>query len=269
MIPLLLIILIGVIAQFTDGTLGMGYGVTSATALLALGFLPAVASASIHTAQIFTSLVSGGVHYKLGNVRSDIATPLTITGVIGGVLGAYTAVTLPVLPLKTMVSLVLLIMGVVIVSRFIHNHRRNNGSDRYLPDGGQVLSYKVVHNISSKRLLTLGGVAGFIDAIGGGGWGPIATSNLVLIDDVKPREAVGSVNFAEFFQTVAVSATFIVLLADLDWLVIGALILGGVVVAPFAAILAKKMPHRVLGLAIGGSIMLLSVHILIGIFGVF
>ncbi len=264
----LIIILIGAIAQLADGSLGMGYGVTSATALLSLGFSPAVASASVHSAQIFTSLVSGGAHYKLGNVRWDIAKPLTIAGIAGGVLGAYIAVALPVMPLKTLVSFMLLIMGMMIVIRFLNNHRRNNGSDRYLPDGGQVILYKVVHRVSSKKLLTLGGIAGFLDAVGGGGWGPIATSNMVLMDDVKPREVVGSVNVAEFFQTVAVSATFIVLLADLDWFLIAALILGGTVVAPFAAILAKKMPHRALGLVIGGTVFFMSANILLDIFGV-
>jgi len=260
MLHLILILIIGLVAQLTDGTLGMGYGVTASTALLSLGLYPAVVSASVHIAEIFTSFVSGGVHYKLGNVRRDIATPLTVAGVIGGILGAYTAVIIPQTPLKIGVSLVLLVMGIVIVYRFIDHHRRNT---RYLPDGGQAVKYRTIRTLSSKRLLTLGGFAGFLDAIGGGGWGPIATSNLVLIDDIKPREAVGSVNFAEFFQTIAVSATFVFLLTDIDWLIIGSLILGGVTIAPFAALLVKRVPHRLLGIAIGGLVIALSLSVLI------
>ena len=170
----------------------MGFGVTSTSALLTLGLYPQVASAAVHMAEIFTSLVSGAAHYKLGNVKREITLPLTITGIIGG-------------------------------------------------------------------------VAGFLDAIGGG-WEPIATSNWVLDENIKPNEAVGSVNFAEFFQTIFVSITFFILLPELDWNIILSLTLGGLVIAPFAALFAKKISHKPLGIDIGATVILLSINNIMHIF---
>lgn len=262
-----IIILIGAISQLIDGSLGMGFGVTSTSALLTLGLYPQVASAAVHMAEIFTSLVSGAAHYKLGNVKKEIALPLTITGVIGGVLGASIAIIIPVLFLKTSVSFILLILGIIIVSRFLKNHlKKNIDNEKHLSYKNTILTYKVKQKISSKKLAALGGVAGFVDAVGGGGWGPIATSNLMLDENIKPNEAVGSVNFAEFFQTIFVSITFLILLPELDWNIIFSLTLGGLVIAPFAALFAKKIPHKPLGIAIGVTVILLSINNLIHIF---
>ncbi len=263
----LIIILIGAIAQLIDGSLGMGFGVTSTSALLTLGLYPQVASAAVHMAEIFTSLVSGASHYKLGNVKKEIALPLTITGVIGGVLGASLAVIIPVLFLKTSVSFILLILGAIIVLRFFKNHlKKSIDNEKHLSYKNTILLYEDKQKISSKKLSLIGGVAGFLDAIGGGGWGPIATSNLVLDENIKPNEAIGSVNFAEFFQTIFVSITFFILLPELEWSIILSLILGGIVIAPFAALFAKKIPHKQLGIAIGVTVILLSINNLTHIF---
>jgi uncharacterized membrane protein YfcA len=236
-------ILFGFIAQLIDGALGMAYGVSSNAFFLSLGIPPSIASACIHTSEMFTTAASGISHFKFGNIDRNIFLRLLIPGVIGGVLGAYILTELPGGKIKPFVSLYLLIMGLWILAKIVRK----------------------THQIKTKsRLIPLGLAGGFFDAIGGGGWGPIVTTTLVANGN-HPRYVIGSVNSAEFFVTVAESVTFFATIGTLlfqHWEKIVGLIIGGVIAAPFAAWVCKKLPHKVLMLLVGLLISGLSIRIL-------
>jgi len=226
----------------------MAYGVTSATALVSMGVFPVIASASVHTAQIFATLVSGGTHLKLGNVSRDMTLHLVVPGVIGGVTGAYVAVKMPSQLLQLAVGITLFLMGVLILLRFIFKNPPHFRKERP----------------STKMLVPLGYFAAFLDALGGGGWGPITTTTLVT-NRMEPRKAVGSVNFTKFFITLAETITFIVLLGieQFRWTIILGLALGGIICAPISALLCQKLPHRTLGTIIGLTVITLSIRIIL------
>lgn len=240
---IVIFIIFGFIAQLIDGALGMAYGVSSNAFFLSLGIPPAIASACIHTSEMFTTAVSGISHFKFGNIDKKIFLRLLIPGVIGGVLGAYILTELPGGKIKPFVSLYLLLMGLWILIKVVRK----------------------THQIKTKsRLIPLGLAGGFFDAIGGGGWGPIVTTTLVANGN-QPRYAIGSVNAAEFFVTVAESITFFATIGTLlfqHWEKIVGLMIGGVIAAPFAAWVCKKLPHKVLMLLVGLLITGLSIRIL-------
>lgn len=249
MLELLLIwLLVGFLAQLIDGTLGMAYGVSSTTALVSVGVYPALASASVHTAEIFTTLISGASHFKLGNVRKDIILPLVVPGVIGGATGAFVAVSISTKILQLVVGCILLFMGLLILSRFAFK---------------KVLHFRK-ERPTSKILAPLGYVAAFLDALGGGGWGPITTTTLVT-NKVEPSKAIGSANFAEFFVTVTEAITFIILIGpeQFNWIIIIGLLIGGAICAPIAALGCKKLPHRMLGTIVGITVILLSTRMIL------
>ena len=241
---------IGFLAQIIDGTLGMGYGVTSSTLLISLGFSPIIASASVHTSEIFVTLVSGLSHFKFGNIKKDLLKPLILFGIIGGILGACGLVRLPPQPIKLIVGLVLLIMGGIIFYRFMFKYKK--------------LNTPRIKKYSINRLRALGFVASFIDAVGGGGWGPICTPILVVTGS-DPDKVVGSVNLAEFFITLAITSTFFLLIGteNFRWEVIIALLVGGILAAPLAAFTCKKLPKRILGIFIGIIVIILSLKIIL------
>lgn len=240
---------VGFLAQIIDGTLGMGYGVTSSTLLISLGIPPAIASAGVHTSELGTTLVSGIFHFKFGNVRKDLLLPLIFFGVIGGMLGAFGLVNLPTKIIKLVVGLILLSMGGLIFYRFLFKYRQANSEIKSYPP---------------KRLGALGFFAAFIDAIGGGGWGPICTPSLVLTG-IEPNKAVGSVNLAEFFITIAIVSTFLVLIGSekFRWDLVFALLIGGVIAAPIAAFTCKKFPKRILGILVGLIVIILSLRMIL------
>ncbi len=219
----------------------MAYGLTSTTCLLALGIPPAAASASVHTAEIFTSAASGLAHLKFGNVERRLVIRLAIPGVLGGALGAYVVVSAPLQWIRPAVSTYLLVLGVLVVVRAF---RRPPAVTPVRSDG---------------PLVPLGFVGGLCDAIGGGGWGPVVTSTLVARGN-HPRTAIGSANAAEFFVTLAESASFFMLLGfDHGRLVLG-LVLGGVVAAPVAAYVCRRVSPRPLMAAVGIVVILLSLR---------
>jgi uncharacterized membrane protein YfcA len=242
LLNILLFALVGFVAQIIDGALGMAYGVSSTTLLLSLGVPPVVASASIHTAEVFTTGVSGLSHLKLGNVNHRWVASLLIPGVIGGVTGAYILTNIPTDIIKPIVAAYLLIMGILIlVKAFRREHREANGDPKPM-------------------LLALAG--GFFDAIGGGGWGPIVTSTLVA-NGHNPRYTIGSVNATEFFITTAEAVTFFVAMGLgllENWTTILGLLLGGVIAAPLAAIVCRKLPTRTLMIMVGVLITGLSIR---------
>ncbi len=240
---IIIFIVFGFIAQIIDGALGMAYGVSSNAFFLSLGVPPSIASACIHISETFTTAVSGVSHFKFGNIDKKIFLRLLIPGVIGGVLGAYILTELPGGKIRPFVSLYLLIMGLWILFKVVRK----------------------THPIKTKsRLIPLGLAGGFFDAIGGGGWGPIVTTTLVANGN-HPRYAIGSVNSAEFFVTVAESITFFATIGTLlfqHWEKIVGLMIGGVIAAPFAAWVCKKLPHQALMLLVGLLITGLSIRIL-------
>ena len=185
---LLLFIAIGFAAQMVDGAIGMAYGITATTALLSMGVAPSAASAAIHTAEVFTTAASGTAHWQMGNVDRRLVVRLAVPGVVGGAAGAYVLATVPGGQIRPIVSVYLLAMGGLVLWRAF----RKREPER--TDG--------------KRPGMLGLVGGFLDAIGGGGWGAVVTTTLIG-RGVPPRFAIGSANVAEFFVTSAATAVFV------------------------------------------------------------
>ncbi len=234
-------IAIGFLAQIIDGSLGMAYGVSSTTFLLGVGVPPALASASVHLSEIFTTAVSGLSHWKLGNVDKEIVKKLLLPGVLGGIAGAYILTSIPTDIIKPLVSAYLLVMGLVILKKVIERH-----DHKPTP-------------LSSKKLISLGVIGGFFDAVGGGGWGPIVTTTLVANGET-PRFTIGSVNLTEFAVTLAESLTFALLLQGVAWNVVAGLLIGGVIAAPLGAYATKKLPARALMGMVGLVIVGLSIR---------
>lgn len=233
-----------------DGALGMAYGVSSNTFLLSVGVQPKVASACVHLAETFTTGVSGLLHWKLGNVDKELFKKLIIPGILGAVVGAYILTQIDGNVIKPWISGYLLIMGIIILVKAI----RHNGE----------------HNEVTSHISILGLIGGFFDAIGGGGWGPIVTTTLVARGK-HPRFAIGSVNSSEFFITFSQSVVFVFTLSsDLiaNWTVIAGLLLGGVIAAPVAATVTKKLPVKVLMALVGVLIILLSLRTILISLGV-
>ena len=247
MVGLIVIVAVGFIAQLIDGSLGMGYGVLSMSLLLATGLVPAVASATVHVAKIGTALASGVAHWRFGNVDGRIALWLGIPGAIGAYAGAVVLSNLTLSAARPYVSVVLLVLGAVIIARFVHG-RRNRTTVTERPTRPRWL------------LAPLGLVGGFVDASGGGGWGPVTTSTLVASGQLPARTTIGTVNAAELAVALAASAGFIQSLgsAGLRWDVTAAMLLGGVAAAVPAAWLVRQVNERTLGVAVGALILLLS-----------
>lgn len=246
-----IILVFAFIAELIDGSLGMGYGVSLTTFLLSVGFGTAVASAAVHMSEIFTTLAAGISHFKLGNVNKKIFVYLTISGMIGGAIGAYTATKLQDISLITpFVSGILLMLGLLIIIKYT----RKKSNVKYLDP-------------KRRKIVPLGFFAAFIDAIGGGGWGPIATPALITMN-THPKKAIGSVNFAEFFVTLAISITFFMILPKIEWNIVIPMAIGGVIAAPIAAMITKKLPHRALGIAVGCLIIFLSIRTILKSIGI-
>lgn len=239
---ILLYIAIGFAAQMVDGAIGMAYGVTATSVLLSAGIPPATASACVHAAETFTTAASGTAHWKLGNVDRKLLWRLAVPGAIGGAIGAYALSEFPGDTLKPFIAGYLLILGFVIIWKALVTRPRPAPEPR--------------------SVAPLGFFGGMLDAIGGGGWGPIVTSSL-LGQGTTPRYAIGSVNLAEFFVTLTISATFFMTIGLSLWPIIAGLIIGGVIAAPFAALAAKHVPAKVLMLIVGCVIIGLSLRTVI------
>lgn len=239
-------VLAGFMAQLVDGALGMGYGLTSATILLSSGAsIPAI-SGSIHTAEVFASGASGYSHYKFGNVNKKLFRALVIPGVIGAAAGAillsmygdvYSSWLRPLLACYTS------FLGIKII---INAFRSRQVKKKF------------------KRHGALAGVGGFLDSVGGGGWGPIVTTTLIS-SGRNPRYVIGSVSLTEFFVTLASALSFFVMMGVTHWKVIVALIIGSLIAAPLAAKLAGKLPRKTSFLLLGTLVIIWSAKILIGL----
>lgn len=238
----LLFVAVGLAAQLVDGAIGMAYGVTSTSVLLSLGVPPATASAAVHAAETFTTGASGLAHWRLGNIDRGLIWRLAVPGMVGGAIGAYVLVSVPGEMVRPYVSAYLLLLGLFILWK--------------------VVSTRPVAAPPPGRVAPLGFVGGLLDAIGGGGWGPMVTSTL-LGQGTTPRYAIGSVNLAEFFVTVTISATFLFTIGLALWPIIAGLVVGGVLAAPFAAYVTKHLPDRVLMALVGCVVVLLSMRTLL------
>ncbi|MCK9490188.1 MAG: sulfite exporter TauE/SafE family protein [Xanthomonadales bacterium] len=233
---LLLFILVGFLAQLIDGALGMAYGLVSTSVLLALGMPPAQASAAVHAAEMVTTGISGSAHAWFGNIDRRLLWRLVLPGMAGGIVGALLASHLPADYLRPAVLAYLLAMGGFVLWRALRP-RPLNRQPRLVP--------------------AIGSAAGFLDALGGGGWGPMATSSL-LAQGASPRYTIGSVNAAEFFVTTAITAAFVSQLGlDFGLATLG-LLLGGGLAAPLAAWVVTRVPRRALLLLVGVLIVVMA-----------
>jgi uncharacterized membrane protein YfcA len=233
--------LVGFVAQLIDGALGMAYGVTSTTLLVTTGVAPAAASASVHLAEVGTTLASGAAHWRFGNINWRVVGLMTVPGAFFAFLGAVALSSISAETAVPLISAFLFCLGVYILIRFTRPRTKPRNT-RKLP---------------WFFLSPLGGFAGFMDAAGGGGWGPIGTTTLLSSGRMEPRQVVGSVDAAEFLVSVGASIGFLVALdaseINMSWL--AALLAGGLVAAPIAAWLVRKLPARILGTAVGGLIL--------------
>lgn len=263
---LLGIALAGFLAQLIDGSLGMGYGVSSTTLLLTVGLTPALASASVHLAEIGTSAVSGASHWRLGNVDMKIMALLAVPGGVGAFLGAVVLSNLSTEAARPWVSVVLLVLGAVIVFRFIHA-RRTRQAPAVFHD--QPLNAQPGRRSRRWMLTPLGVAGGFLDASGGGGWGPVVTSTLMASGRLKPRTIIGTVSMSEFVVAISASIGFLLALgaAGIRWDIVAMMLVGGSIAAPVAAWLVRKFDDRALGTAVGAIIILLNIDRLLVLLG--
>ncbi|OGA84622.1 MAG: hypothetical protein A2711_02510 [Burkholderiales bacterium RIFCSPHIGHO2_01_FULL_63_240] len=232
-------VLVGLLAQTVDGALGMAYGITSTSFLLATGSSPAVASASVHIAEVFTTGVSGISHVKLGNVNKSLFLRLLIPGILGASAGAWVVSSVDSSIIKPIVSGYLFLMGLYIVSK--------------------VFKKITPRRETPKHVAKLGLFGGFVDAVGGGGWGPVVTTTLVGTGQ-DPRTTIGSVNLAEFFLTFTSAAVFAGLVEEGPWPTVAGLVVGGLFAAPFAAYLTRHLKTKTLLMLVGGVISGISLY---------
>lgn len=247
---LVLLAVVGLAAQLVDGSLGMAYGVTSSTLLLAIGTSPAAASATVHLSEIGTTLASGVSHWRFGNVDWKVVLRVGVPGAIGSFLGATVLSRLSTEAAAPVMSLILLALGTYLLVRFTLFGLRKD---------------RVGLPLRKRFLAPLGLFAGFVDATGGGGWGPVGTPALLASGRMEPRKVIGSIDTSEFLVSIAASAGFFLSLgsAGIDWKWVVALLLGGVVAAPIAAWLVRIIPPRILGSAVGGLIVLTNARSLL------
>jgi len=250
MATLVLIALVGFVAQLVDGGLGMAYGVTTTTLLLAIGTNPAAASATVHFAEIGTTLVSGFSHWKFGNVDWKVVAKIGIPGPIGAFAGATVLSNISTEIAAPLMSIILLTLGLYILIRF---------TTQGLPKGN------LGKPMRKRFLAPLGLFAGFIDATGGGGWGPVGTPAILATGRMEPRKVIGSIDTSEFVVALAASLGFLFSLGSqgINWSWAAAILIGGMIAAPVAAYLVRHVPPRLLGSLVGGMIVLTNTRSLL------
>lgn len=237
----LLYVGVGFAAQMVDGALGMAYGISASTFLLSTGVSPAAASAGVHVAEVFTTGASAVSHFSLRNVNRKLFKAMVMPGILGAVAGAYILSTIDGEVVKPYVAIYLLIMGAVVIRKAF----------------GKTIEKKPIKKVG---LLALAG--GFLDSIGGGGWGPVVTSTL-LSRGRDPKYTIGTVNTTEFFVAFASAGIFTLFMGLQNVQVIAGLVVGGIVAAPFGALIVGKIKPRILMIMVGILIILLSLRTLI------
>jgi uncharacterized membrane protein YfcA len=252
-VPTLVVLaLVGFAAQLVDGALGMAYGATSSTLVLAAGYSPAVASASVHLAELGTTVMAGAAHWRFGNVDWRTVRRIGIPGALGAFAGAVVLSNVSSDLATPWMAGILLALGTYILIRFTLRNAERRPGRQY---------------VRGRYLAPLGLTAGFVDATGGGGWGPVATPTLLASGRMEPRKVVGSVDTSEFLVALSASAGFLVALGSqgIAWTIVAALLLGGLFAAPIAAWLVQKITARLLGSLVGGLIVLTNVRTLFSI----
>ncbi len=238
-------LLIGIFAQLVDGTLGMGYGATSTSFLLSFGVNPATSSMAVHVAEMFTTGASAISHYRFKNINKKLALNLIVPGIFGAIIGAYLlADVIDGAVIKPYIAGYMLILAVVIIIKGLRKTKKKK---------------------KTKKLGYLATFGGFMDSIGGGGWGPIVTSTL-MGRGRDPRYTIGSVNAAEFAVAFASGITFILFDGIGGWKVIAGLLIGGVLAAPLGAYLLNKIPRKQATVLIGLLLIFLSLRTLSKLF---
>ena len=235
----------GSVAQLIDGALGMGFGLTSSTLLLTFGASAAVASAAVHAAEIGTTLVSGASHWHAENIDKDVLIRLAIPGGVGALLGATFLSSIDLSTSKIFISTLLLFLGFLLLYRNLF----------------QSPAPQLVDANNNPRFLTfLGFSGGFVDAAGGGGWGPVVTPTLMTATNMTPRKIIGTVSAAEFIVAVSASVGFLLNInkLDINWAIVGGLALGGSFMAPIAARIVSKLPRRQLAILVGAAVIVIN-----------
>lgn len=238
-------VIAGSVAQLIDGALGMGFGLTSSTLLLTLGASAAVASAAVHAAEIGTTLVSGASHWHAENIDKDVLVRLAIPGGIGALLGATFLSSIDLSTSKIFISTLLLFLGFLLLYRNLF----------------QSAAPQAVDSTSNPRFLTfLGFSGGFVDAAGGGGWGPVVTPTLMTTTTMSPRKIIGTVSAAEFIVAVSASVGFLLNInkLNINWAIVGGLALGGMLMAPIAARIVAKLPRKQLAILVGVAVIVIN-----------
>lgn len=240
---LVLLAVVGLLAQLVDGSLGMAYGVTTTTLMLAIGTNPVAASATVHLAEIGTTLVSGAAHWRFGNVDWPVVLKIGVPGAIGAFAGATFLSGLDTAAAGPLMSFILLALGLYVLVRFTFSGLRTD---------------RVGTPLRARFLAPLGVFGGFIDATGGGGWGPVGTPAILASGRLEPRKVIGSIDTSEFLVCVAASLGFLTAIGSQGINLAGAamLLAGGVIAAPIAAWLVRALPPRLLGSLVGGIIVL-------------
>ncbi|MEU8297351.1 sulfite exporter TauE/SafE family protein [Micromonospora sp. NPDC048909] len=246
---LLVLALVGLAAQLVDGSLGMAYGLTSSTLLLVAGVAPAAASASVHLAEIGTTLAAGVAHWRFGNVDWRVVSRIAVPGALGAFAGATFLSSISTDSAAPWMAGILFVLGAYLLIRFARPLRTGVAAGR----------------LRGRFLGPLGLVAGFVDATGGGGWGPVATPALLVSGRMEPRKVIGSVDTAEFVVAGAASVGFLIGLGTEGFLLptVAALLVGGLIAAPVAAWLVRIVPAQLLGAAVGGVIVLTNARTLL------
>jgi uncharacterized membrane protein YfcA len=252
---LIVLVIVGFLAQLVDGALGMAYGATSASLVLAAGLAPAAASASVHLAELGTTAVSGFSHWRFGNIDWRTVRRLGIPGAIGAFVGAVLLSNVSAEIAKPWMASILLVLGVYILLRFTLKGAPQKEGRRY---------------VRGRFVAPLGLGAGFIDATGGGGWGPVSTPTLIASGRMEPRKVIGSVDTSEFLVALAASIGFLLALGSqgIKGSYVFALLAGGIVAAPIAAWFVRIVTARILGTAVGGLILLTNTRTMFDAFEV-
>jgi uncharacterized membrane protein YfcA len=261
-----ILILVGFIAQIIDGALGMAYGVSANAFLLSIGIPPASASASVRLSEMVTTAISGASHWRIGNINWSLVKRLLLPGMLGGIVGAYLLTSIDGNVIKPFIAVYLLILGIVILVRAFTTETHNVVKE-YFVTLFKVLSQKERNAVAEEHTVfvsVLGSIGGFLDAIGGGGWGPIVATTLVARGR-NPRMTIGSVILSEFFVAFASTITFTLRLNFFQyWQIILGLLIGGAIAAPLGARLTKALPPKKLMIIVGLLIIILSISIIYG-----
>lgn len=231
-------LLFGAVAALIDGSLGMAYGVTGTAFLLGYGISPVKAVAYVHIAEIFVSGSTGLNHWKIGNIDTKLFKKLLIPGIIGAILGALIIAKVKIPYLSIVISIYLLFMGIFLIAKAYSKIK---------------LQFKQKNSV----VIPLAVTGGFVDGAGGGGWGPVVTTSL-LGGKMEPKKVIGTVNASEFFINLASAVSLLFLVKVTDWEALAGLIIGGFLVAPYAARVTSKMSVKMILTFVGLLITIIS-----------